>query len=129
MAPGSTTSAAPTPRLPVAMCQGQDLQEVIILTSFTQGHLAISKVLRSRLANTNPFFCSFLYVTETGDQPENCKLYGHGNFSTVVVEGAHYTYVTDPPTEPAELCSTECPGADAQIYASVTGEVSVDSDS
>lgn len=99
-----------------------------------QGHLVISKVLRSRLANTNPSFCSFLYVTETGDQPENCKLYGHGNFSTVVAEGAHYAYVTDPPTEPAKLsesrlCSTECPGADGQIYASVTGEVSVDSDS
>ncbi|KAH7024601.1 uncharacterized protein B0I36DRAFT_387133 [Microdochium trichocladiopsis] len=70
---------------------------------------------------------SALFVTETGGQPENCKLYGHGSFSTTVAEGAHYMFVTDPPTSAAKLsesklCSTECPGADGQIYASVTGE-------
>ncbi|KAK6854895.1 pan domain containing protein [Apiospora arundinis] len=57
----------------------------------------------------------------------NCKLYGLGGYSTVHKPGVHHHYATDPPTVAANLfdtkrCSTECPEADGQIFASPTGE-------
>lgn len=44
------------------------------------------------------------------------------------MEGAHYAFVTDPPTEDpkisnAKACSTECPDAHGQLFVGVTGEV------
>ncbi|KXJ92631.1 hypothetical protein Micbo1qcDRAFT_222394 [Microdochium bolleyi] len=70
---------------------------------------------------------SALFADNGGLQPENCKLYAQTGFSTTYVEGGHFAYVTDPPTEDpvlseAKLCSTECPYADGQLYVSVTGE-------
>ncbi|KAK1763882.1 PAN domain-containing protein [Phialemonium atrogriseum] len=61
-----------------------------------------------------------------GSRP-NCRLYEHGKFSTTKQEGAHYAFVTDPPTNDpvlseAKLCSTECPEADGQLFVSHTGE-------
>jgi hypothetical protein len=60
----------------------------------------------------------------------NCKLYGHGGYSTAHVPGVHHLYATNPPTIAPdhfenERCSTECPAADGQIFASPTGEVCV----
>ncbi|CAM1505087.1 Fc.00g107240.m01.CDS01 [Cosmosporella sp. VM-42] len=72
--------------------------------------------------------CKSVTFADGGDgtQP-NCKLYGHGQFSTTKLEGAHHLFVTDPPTEEpkvseAKLCSTECPAAHGQLFVSATGE-------
>ncbi|KZL85588.1 pan domain containing protein [Colletotrichum incanum] len=57
----------------------------------------------------------------------NCRLCGNGNFSTSKADGAHFAFVTDPPTkEPiisdVKLCSTECPEADGQLFVTPTGQ-------
>ncbi|KAK8078974.1 hypothetical protein PG994_002781 [Apiospora phragmitis] len=58
----------------------------------------------------------------------NCKLYGlGGGYSTVHKPGVHHLYATDPPTVTVnhfdkKRCSTECPEADGQLFASPTDE-------
>ncbi|KAK8118456.1 uncharacterized protein PG998_003082 [Apiospora kogelbergensis] len=57
----------------------------------------------------------------------NCKLYGLGGYSTAHKPGVHHYYATEPPTVAAnpfdtKRCSTQCPEADGQIFASPTGE-------
>ncbi|KAH7136752.1 hypothetical protein B0J13DRAFT_677590 [Dactylonectria estremocensis] len=71
---------------------------------------------------------SATYADGGGASSPNCKLYGHGMFSTTVVtSGVHHAYVTDPPTNDplvsnAKLCSTQCPDAHGQLFVSATGE-------
>ncbi|EGX88990.1 hypothetical protein CCM_09037 [Cordyceps militaris CM01] len=57
----------------------------------------------------------------------NCKFYGPGDYSTVHKPGVHHHYATSPPTSApdhfgSKRCSTACPEADGQIFASPTGE-------
>ncbi|KAM3507258.1 hypothetical protein MY11210_007231 [Beauveria gryllotalpidicola] len=57
----------------------------------------------------------------------NCKFYGPGSYSTIHKPGIHHHYATSPPTSApdhfgSKRCSTECPEADGQIFASPTGE-------
>ncbi|KAM3471863.1 hypothetical protein MY8738_009136 [Beauveria namnaoensis] len=57
----------------------------------------------------------------------NCKFYGPGSYSTVHKPGIHHHYATSPPTSApdhfgSKRCSTECPEADGQIFASPSGE-------
>ncbi|KAM3499133.1 hypothetical protein MY10362_007581 [Beauveria mimosiformis] len=57
----------------------------------------------------------------------NCKFYGPGNYSTIHKPGIHHHYATSPPTSApdhfgSKRCSTKCPEADGQIFASPTGE-------
>lgn len=58
----------------------------------------------------------------------NCKFYGPGSYSTIHKPGVHHHYATSPPTSApdhfgSKRCSTACPEADGQIFASPTGEV------
>ncbi len=58
----------------------------------------------------------------------NCKFYGPGGYSTIHKPGVHHHYATSPPTSApdhfgSKRCSTVCPEADGQIFASPTGEV------
>ncbi|GJD02564.1 PAN domain containing protein [Colletotrichum higginsianum] len=73
---------------------------------------------------------SFMYIPTLAPSTAaqaNCRLYANGNFSNSKAEGAHFAFVTDPPTkEPiisdAKLCSTECPEADGQLFVTPTGQ-------
>ncbi|KAK8119863.1 uncharacterized protein PG998_004489 [Apiospora kogelbergensis] len=99
--------------------------------AFAGYHLWVPKMCpdppRAQKPNAKPQQTTDLTVAFDTSTDDNCKFLGFGNFSTVHKPGIHYHYATDPPTTAPNLfeskrCSTECPDADGQIFASPTGE-------
>ncbi|KAM0191646.1 hypothetical protein ACHAPI_008697 [Fusarium lateritium] len=102
-------------------CTDTDAASVLDLVKASSHQDCLEKCVKSKECKSSTF------AAESDGSGPNCKLYGHGKFSTHAQPGAHYAFVTDPPTEDAKvsdakMCTTECPGAHGQIFASVTGE-------